>query len=1058
MKTVGKHTIGILLGAAVTIGALIVFGATLSPWAYPGESANLITQCGGLFPLKTPDLPLWRGLFQLAWALPFGSAVVRVSALSVLFGAIGVGLLYHLVSTGILRLVNPSDLPEKQGVIISRVAGVVAAIGLCFSSPYWVVATRAHNAAFDVALLLGAMIVLMTYARSRGSGWLYLLSFIWGIGTVEYASFIILAPLVILTVLLLMWHKGQFRTLPIVTALSCGLLGLSLYLVAAWCFYGTEGYEICGYPSYFKVIWFMWRDQYRLITRSLPREGWLLILLTTGVPWLVGLGVVRKGINDEPAWSDYLLHVVLSLVCGIVLLNLGIAPWSMLGHARLLVLPYVLTAALTGYLAAYWFRQSLAWGVTPNTRLRSLIVRASAILLLLALTCVVATAPYRNYGSANSTGTGVLNECAQTILDAAAEGDEGRDRLLVVTDGQPDDLLKIVAHKSNQPLDVVDLSAGGDAGYRRYVATLFDSARLRNLARIGLMPLLNELLTSNEGLLDRTVVFAAPDIWTMVGAVPVPDRLVSRGVKSLDNVDLDELYDKHLEFWDSVVPRLQTLSESKDFADPAAWLASRLIQQASLMANNLGVCSEDKGGSVGRAYACYSRALAINPNNVSALLNMNRMMDQGYDAQDADELRSSLAELKASDRRYDVLALSRVYGYVREPEAFSGIAHTWALTGQPRMAAQSIQKAMGLVGVEEQDNLKADLAGLYLGQRRDEESEALYYELLVENPDNKRALMGLARVAALKESFDEGRSLLAKAQSAGVPSHAIAMERAVHMVLQSDDAGARKELEALVKADERRIMAWGLLIDILVRSADWPALERSADRLRNIEGGSGLAAELNGLLALRDADLVGARRYYAEALTTQPGKIPLLEKAMKLDLASGDLVAAENRARAILELDIGHALANYVVGAARLAERDAVLAEDALKRSIERERLPQALNDLAWLLLQKQQYAEAEGLAREAVQLRPEMHQALDTLGEILLKQGKLTEAEEALQKALSLASDVGTFLHMAQLQAAKGDKEHAREIVLMIADRTGRLSSEAKADYDRLRHDLGEG
>jgi hypothetical protein len=29
---------------------------------------------------------------------------------------------------------------------------------------------------------------------------------------------------------------------------------------------------------------------------------------------------------------------------------------------------------------------------------------------------------------------------------------------------------------------------------------------------------------------------------------------------------------------------------------------------------------------------------------------------------------------------------------------------------------------------------------------------------------------------------------------------------------------------------------------------------------------------------------------------------------------------------------------------------------------------------------------------------------------------------------------------------------------MLMIADKTGRLSSEAKADYDRLQHELGDG
>jgi tetratricopeptide (TPR) repeat protein len=156
-------------------------------------------------------------------------------------------------------------------------------------------------------------------------------------------------------------------------------------------------------------------------------------------------------------------------------------------------------------------------------------------------------------------------------------------------------------------------------------------------------------------------------------------------------------------------------------------------------------------------------------------------------------------------------------------------------------------------------------------------------------------------------------------------------------------------------------------------------------------------------------------------------------------------------------MDLRHAFANYVIGAARLAGKELALAEDAFRRCIDRERIPGALNDLAWLLFLKGKHSEAEALAREATGIRPSMYHAWDTLGSALMAQRKFDEAEEAFEKALSLTQEsVDTFLHMAQLQHAKGDNEHAREIVLMIADKTGRLSSEAKADYERLQHSLG--
>jgi len=241
-------------------------------------SAQLITEYSGLAPRMTPNHPLWGALFRLVWTCPVGNAVILANALSAVFGGLAAWFLFHVVSTGILRIVNPNDLTKSHGLILARIAGVVATLALCFSSPFWIVATRAHSATFDMVLILFAVSVLMAYARGQNGVWLYVLAFTWGIGTVEYASFIVFSPLVLILTLLLMWKNGELRPLPAISAASCWLMGLSLYLVAAWHFYGSAGYEIREYPSFFKVVWFMWRDQYRLITSSLPREGWLIII------------------------------------------------------------------------------------------------------------------------------------------------------------------------------------------------------------------------------------------------------------------------------------------------------------------------------------------------------------------------------------------------------------------------------------------------------------------------------------------------------------------------------------------------------------------------------------------------------------------------------------------------------------------------------------------------------------------------------------------------------------------------------------------------------------
>ncbi|MDP6809187.1 MAG: tetratricopeptide repeat protein [Kiritimatiellia bacterium] len=1006
----------------------------------------------------TPDHPLWAWLFRAVWALPFGDAVIRANGMSALFATVAVCLLYGLVSSCLSQVISPSGLSSRRGMILTRIAGLVSALSLLFSSPFWVVATRAHHAPFDVALFLGAVAILVGYSRSRSLVWLYGLAFVWGIGTVEYTSFIIFSPFVIPAVLLLMWHKGQLRALPVVTALVCGLLGLSLYLVAAWGFYGSEGYEIREYPSYFKVIWFMWRDQYSLITSSLPREGWLLVLLTTGVPWLIGLGVVRKGVNDEPGWSDYLLHLVLSAVCGIVLMDFRLAPWAMLGHARLLVMPYVLTSLLAGYLAAFWLRQALGWGETPSERFRKLIVQLSAVILVLALLFAVASAPFRNYKSADARQARVISECADIVLDTALDSRTTDDAAWVVADGALDDQIMIKASERHANASVINLRGARSESYLKYLATTFTTPRRKNLARVGMVPLLRDLFGGEPSIRDNAVVFGAPDVWGYANYMPIPDRLCFRGAGNVSSEVLASVVDRHKSFWNAIPSQLSVVAERDDVADPLAAVARHLLRQGSMVANNLGVLLEDRG-MPDRAFDAYTYSHQILPDNVSAVLNMVRMINSGHECEHAEQILSDLQRFKETGRtRHGILELSVLYGYVRDPDAFVGIARTWALTGQPHMAAQNYAKAMNLESSDQQYEIKERLAGLYLDQSRDQESEALFYELVVEDPENKKALMGLVRLATRKGDLEAARMYLATAKAAGVPDESLAMERAVIALWQSDDSKARVELEALIREDENRLSAWRLLVDVLVRAQDWRELEKASDRLRTLRGGMSLATEARAVLALRDADTVSARRLYREALTSQPNSLSLLQRILRLDLVAGDLVGALEHARVILQIDEAHALANYVVGMARMNGGEIELAEDAFRRSLESERQPEPLNDLAWLLSQKGDLAEAENLAREAVAARPKMHQAWDTLGEILLRQGKLEEAEEALQKALSMASDVGILLHMAQLQAAKGDKAHAREIITMIADKTGRLSSDAKADFDRLQRDLGDG
>ncbi len=82
-----------------------------------------------------------------------------------------------------------------------------------------------------------------------------------------------------------------------------------------------------GHHAFGEVLWSLWRDQWFLLARSLPSQGWLVVLIVTALPAAVALMVSRRALNDENDWTYIVLHLVLTGLSVAVLLNAPIAPW-----------------------------------------------------------------------------------------------------------------------------------------------------------------------------------------------------------------------------------------------------------------------------------------------------------------------------------------------------------------------------------------------------------------------------------------------------------------------------------------------------------------------------------------------------------------------------------------------------------------------------------------------------------------------------------------------------------------------------------------------------------
>ena len=85
----------------------------------------------------------------------------------------------------------------------------------------------------------------------------------------------------------------------------------------------------------------------------------------------------------------------------------------------------------------------------------------------------------------------------------------------------------------------------------------------------------------------------------------------------------------------------------------------------------------------------------------------------------------------------DMVSLTRRHGYIRVPEAFRDMGLQWARAGRSEMASSHLEKALHLLPDNRKSPLKTTLANLYFSQKHDKKSEALYYEVLIEDPENK---------------------------------------------------------------------------------------------------------------------------------------------------------------------------------------------------------------------------------------------------------------------------------------------------------------------------------
>lgn len=1031
-----KNVIDIRFACLVGLASFVVYLVTMARGAFPGASVGLLLSATGIEPRPTPMNPLWTlTLRMIVGGRPEGM-VWRIHLAHVIFGALTLSLLYRCVSWLVFRAIDWDTRTFSRSVKAAVIAGLVSAVAAGSAIPFWIASTRCYPHVFGIMLLLFAALMVMRY-EDTGRLWrLIVFALIYGVGLAESAIFWMMAPPMLVLSLWSMLSRARLGPKTILPVTMAGFVGCMMFFVAALMFYDSEGFHLSAYGGFLQIIRIMLQDHLSSIRGALPRVGWLIVLLMIVVPWLAAILVAARALNDERDWSFYILHIVLLGLTVMILWGVDVSPWELFGLSAMPVMQYVLNGMVTGYLAAYvWLLAADWWPSAQAGRFKHAVSRWAGAVLLAPLLVFLLAVTWRNLPQASGRQTDFLSHYADLLLDMM----DGREWL--ISDGSIDQIVMCRAHEREIDINLLNLAMRRNRIYIRRMQGWFDSQRLKNTAELGVLPLIQDWIQTDPEIERKAAIFSVPDLWAMVNEFSIiPNQALFLATRAPDDVDAIDLYRRHQMFWNQAIPLL--VEKGAGELPMTTSYRNHLRRHTAFVANNLGVWLEDQSLPE-EAFDAYLKARQIDENNISSMLNLLVMLEHGHRPDKADLIRHEAESLlQGISVRPNIWTLSRHYGYVREPMFFARLGQTWALSGQPGMAVSGLSRAIDLMPEESRGEARQTLADIYLLRDEDEHGEALYWEMLAEQPDNEKALLTLARIATRRGDFERARELLDQAEQTGATTSLLAMEWASFYLASGQPVRARLTLEELVDLDPANVRAWAMLAEVLVQQNETNRLEGVIREMERLSGPDDyLVLVSRAQFEFLQRNWRQARKYFRRAVRQRPGIALVREWTLRMDFLLGDKHSGEQSARDLLRIDRDNAFANYIMGSLLLERGRLEAAEDHLRHSLASRPSPEALNDLAVLLQQIGEYEEAESMARAAYQMNERMYAAWDTLGVILMRRGKLEEAEKAFEQALSIMQDdMRVYLHMAQLQMALGNTGRARELVNMLESRRAEL------------------
>lgn len=231
-------------GIALALLGLLFYGATLAPGVLWGDDAHLQLQAvRGVLQGSAGSHPLWVAIAHVFTLIPVGDVAGRVNAVSAMFGALTLPLVYWTART--LR--------------VSRASSIIAVLALMVSHTFWSHAVRAEVYTLTLALMALLVFAMARWTETGRAGWLWLAAGTLGLGLSAHLMVGLFVP----ACLWLLWRGRRMLSVAAVGgAVLIGLIGvapllalvtrdaLALHLrgweVVRWALFSFEGYDFSG--------------------------------------------------------------------------------------------------------------------------------------------------------------------------------------------------------------------------------------------------------------------------------------------------------------------------------------------------------------------------------------------------------------------------------------------------------------------------------------------------------------------------------------------------------------------------------------------------------------------------------------------------------------------------------------------------------------------------------------------------------------------------------------------------------------------------------------------